>query len=189
VKIYSPKSIIFPEGNSRGEYDIRGWIHFHISWTRMLKMFYYTEWGMIIYNICTSLSAIWGVMEHWKAILTKAEGRGQYCFSVLHNKRLLHDIFHIGPGISPRLPYQARQRSWRDDMGRGLIPGTIWKISCHNLFITYFTLTFFSSIDFYMAEKIFELTNCENKSLRELPLFNLQIFLFRVLYNDVRKCL
>jgi hypothetical protein len=40
-------------------------------------------------------------------------------------KRLLHDIFHIGPGISLRLPYQARQRSWRADMGRGLIPGTI----------------------------------------------------------------
>ena len=45
----------------------------------------------------------------------------------------------------------------------------------------------FSTIDFYIAEKIFELTNCENKSLRELPLFNLQIFVFRVLYNDVRK--
>jgi hypothetical protein len=59
-----------------------------------------------------------------------------------NNKRLLHDIFHIGPGISPRVPYQARQRSWRADMGRGLIPGTIWKISCHNLFMTYFTLTF-----------------------------------------------
>jgi hypothetical protein len=28
-----------------------------------------------------------------------------------NNKRLLHDIFHIGPGISPRLPYQARQRT------------------------------------------------------------------------------
>jgi hypothetical protein len=26
---------------------------------------------------------------------------------------------------------------------RGLIPGTIWKMSCHNLFITYFTWTFF----------------------------------------------
>jgi hypothetical protein len=38
-----------------------------------------------------------------------------------------------------------------------------------NLFIIYFTLTFFSSIDFYIAEKIFELTKCENKSLRELP--------------------
>jgi hypothetical protein len=50
-------------------------------------------------------------------------------------KRLLHDIFHIGPGISPRLPYQARQRSWRADMGRGLIPGRIWKISCHNLYV------------------------------------------------------
>ena len=24
-------------------------------------------------------------------------------------KRLLYDIFHIDPGISPRLPYQARQ--------------------------------------------------------------------------------
>jgi hypothetical protein len=33
-------------------------------------------------------------------------------------KRLLDDIFHIGPGISPRLSYQARQRSWRADMGR-----------------------------------------------------------------------
>ena len=67
-----------------------------------------------------------------------------YCFCKLtcNTKRLLHDIFHIGPGISPRLPYQARQRSWRADMGRRLIPGTIWKISCHILFITYFTLTF-----------------------------------------------
>jgi hypothetical protein len=27
----------------------------------------------------------------------------------MYYKRLLHDIFHIGPGISPRLPYQARQ--------------------------------------------------------------------------------
>ena len=45
----------------------------------------------------------------------------------------------------------------------------------------------FLSIDFYIAEKIFKLTNSENKSLRELPLFNLQIFLFRVLYYDVRK--
>jgi len=61
-------------------------------------------------------------------------------------KILLYEIFHIGPGISPivRLPYQARQLSWRADMGRGLIPGTIWKITCHNLFITYFTLTFFN---------------------------------------------
>jgi hypothetical protein len=63
-------------------------------------------------------------------------------YSWVNTKRLLHDIFHIGPGISPRLLYQARQRSWRSDMGRGLIPGTIWKISCHNLYITYFTLTF-----------------------------------------------
>jgi hypothetical protein len=102
------------------------------------------------------------------------------------NKRLLHDIFHIGPGISPRLPYQARQRSWRADMGRGLIPGTIWKISCHNLFITYSTLTF-PSIDFYIAKKIYEQTNCENKFVRELPLFNLQIFLFRIWFQKYTK--
>ena len=63
-----------------------------------------------------------------------------------------------------------------DSEAGGLIPGTICKILCHNLFISYFTLTFFKHW-FYIAEKIFELTNCENKSLRELPLFNLQIFL------------
>jgi hypothetical protein len=28
--------IIFPEDNARGEYDTRGWIHFHISWTPMV---------------------------------------------------------------------------------------------------------------------------------------------------------
>jgi hypothetical protein len=39
-----------------------------------------------------------------------------------------HDIFHIGLGISPRLPYQAGERSWRADMDRGLIPRTIWKM-------------------------------------------------------------
>ena len=36
-------------------------------------------------------------------------------FVLNKSKRLLHDIFHIGPGISPRLKYQARQRSWRAD--------------------------------------------------------------------------
>ena len=99
------------------------------------------------------------------------------------HKQLLHDIFHIGASISPRLLYQARQRSWRADIGRGLIPGTLWKIACHNLFITYLIY-----IDFYIAEKIFELTNCENKSLKELPLFNLQIFLFRVRFEkDIKQ--
>ena len=44
------------------------------------------------------------------------------CYRQSCVKRLLHDIFHIGPGISPRLPYQARQRRYgsrvdtRDDM-------------------------------------------------------------------------
>ena len=31
MKMYSYKSITFPEGNVRGEYDARGWIHFHVS--------------------------------------------------------------------------------------------------------------------------------------------------------------
>ena len=39
----------------------------------------------ILYDYCTSLSVIWCVMEHWKAILTKAKGHNQYCFSVHHN--------------------------------------------------------------------------------------------------------
>ena len=39
----------------------------------------------ILYNYCTSLCAIWCVMEHWKAIYIKVKGHSQYCFSVLHN--------------------------------------------------------------------------------------------------------
>ena len=45
----------------------------------------------------------------------------------------------------------------------------------------------FPSIDFYIAKKIFELTNYENNFLRELPLFNLQIFLFRVWFKKYTK--
>ena len=93
---------------------------------------------------------------------------------VYHNKRWLHDIFHIGPGISPRLPYQGRQRSWSADMGRGF-------------FLSHILHWPFPSIDFYIAKKIFELTNYENKFLRELPLFNLQIFLFRVWFQKYTK--
>ena len=45
----------------------------------------------------------------------------------------------------------------------------------------------FPSIDFYIAKKIYEQTNCENKSLIELPLFNLQIFLFRIWFKKYTK--
>jgi hypothetical protein len=37
-------------------------------------------------------------------------------FDFNNTKRLLHDIFHIGPSINRKLPYQARQRSWSADM-------------------------------------------------------------------------
>ena len=47
----------------------------------------------------------------------------------------------------------------------------------------------FPSNDFYIAKKIFELTNWENKSLRELHLFNLQIFLLLVWFQkDIKQC-
>ena len=73
----------------------------------------------------------------------------------LLDKRLLHGIFYIGPGISPRFPYQARQRSWRAYMGRGYG-------KCHVIiYLSHIYRWLFSSIDFYIAEKIFELTNCD----------------------------
>ena len=37
--------------------------------------------------------------------------KGTYYVQICDSKRLLHDIFHIGPGINPRFSYQARQRS------------------------------------------------------------------------------
>jgi len=57
-------------------------------------------------------------------------------------KRLLHDIVHIVPGISPRLLYQARQRNWRSDMGRY---GKVHVIIYLSLILHWP----FSSIDFY----------------------------------------
>ena len=45
----------------------------------------------------------------------------------------------------------------------------------------------FPSINFYTAKKIYEQTNCENKSLIELPLFNLEIFLFQIWFQKYTK--
>jgi hypothetical protein len=68
----------------------------------------------------------------------------------------------------------------------------------HVIFLSHILHWPFPSIDFYIAKKIFELTNYENKFLRGLPLFNLKIFVFRVwfqkytnvdLYKDVRSYL
>jgi hypothetical protein len=69
-------------------------------------------------------------------------------------KRLLYKIFYIGPSMSPKFPYEARERSWRAEMCRGLIPGTIWKLLCHKLFITYLTLTFFKHWLFYCRKDL-----------------------------------
>ena len=74
--------------------------------------------------------------------------------------------------------------------------GLIWVTGWHQgrygkvqviIYLSHILHWLFSSIDLYMAENILELTNCENKSFRELPFFNLQIFSFRVSYIDVRK--
>jgi hypothetical protein len=80
-----------------------------------------------------------------------------YC---MHNKKIMTWNFPYRPGINLRpIPaLQLRCRAWYGSLG--LTP---------------------------IAKKIFELTNCENKSLRELPLFNLQLFLFRVWFQNYTK--
>jgi hypothetical protein len=50
---------------------------------------------IIIYNYCTSLSAIWCVMEHWKAILTKVLHNTSYCTKWSAVIVLLHLTFHV----------------------------------------------------------------------------------------------
>jgi hypothetical protein len=40
-----------------------------------------------------------------------AMGTNEVPKGVMSIKISLHDIFHIGPGINPRLPYQTRQKS------------------------------------------------------------------------------
>ena len=121
------------------------------------------------------------------------------CHTHLLNKRLLLDIFHIGHGISPR-----DSDLKPDSEARGLIWVEGWYQGWYGRFHVIICLShilhwLFPSIDFYIADKIFELTNCENKSLKELPLFNLKILFFESgfknisnnvdLCNDVRKCL
>jgi hypothetical protein len=54
-----------------------------------------------------------------------------YCLCLAHARkrfiiyRLIHDLFHISPGIIPRPPYQPETQS-RVYMGRGMIAGIIF---------------------------------------------------------------
>jgi hypothetical protein len=109
------------------------------------------QWSFSLIKIVHSLICHWGgggVISHLPSYWVVVPSNFSFItirladvFAMnINSKILLHDIFHIGPGISPILPYQVRERSCVDYMGWGLIPGTIWNISCHNLFFTYFTL-------------------------------------------------
>ena len=108
------------------------------------------QWSFSLIKIVHSLTCHWGgggVISHLPSNFSFITIRLADVFAVnINSKRLLHNIFHIGPGISSRLPYQARERSWVAYVGWWLIPGTIWTISCHNLFFTYFTLIFFKHL-------------------------------------------
>ena len=49
------------------------------------KYYLFTSKTKRCYTIIAFHWVRYDVMEHWKSILTKVEGCGQYCFSVLHN--------------------------------------------------------------------------------------------------------
>jgi hypothetical protein len=79
-------------------------------------------------------------------------------------------------------------------MGRGLIPGTIWKILCHNLFITYFTLTFSKHLLLYTVcpfhrNSLFPSFNVNINFLSKNTSNNLEIVLVAVKWVEwyVRK--
>jgi hypothetical protein len=99
----------------------------------------------------------------------------------INSKRLLHGIFLVSARDSHIKPdSEAGWLIWVE----GGYQGRYGKFHV----IIYFSHILhwpFSSIYCYIAEKIFELTNCVKISLREFPLFNF----VRVLCNDARKCL
>ena len=75
-----------------------------------------------------------------------------------------------------------------DSEAGGLIWGEGWYQGRYGkfhviIFVSHILHWPFPRIDFLIAKTIFELTNCENNSLRKLPLFELQIVLFRVLFK------
>ena len=119
-----------------------------------------------------------------RIILTENEVQGQYN----HNRFILIDYYMT---FSILALVSARDCHIKPDSAAG---GLIWVESWYQgrygkfhviIYLSHILHWLFSSIDFYMTEKIFEKINCEYKSLRELPLFNLQIFLLRVLYKCV----
>jgi hypothetical protein len=83
-----------------------------------------------------------------------------------------------GRWFSPGTPASSTTKTGRHDIAEILL-----KVALNT------TNQIKSSIGFYIVKKIFELTNCGNKSnsLRELPLLNLQIFLLRVWFKKYTK--
>jgi hypothetical protein len=91
------------------------------------------------------------------------ERKGRYI------KRLLHDIFNIGPDISPKLPYQARQRSWRADTRDINVDlsypytnscfGMLWNYTAWLMLISFCDIRFmndFESVCEYWSINVFE---------------------------------
>ena len=75
----------------------------------------------------------------------------------------------MGPGIRLRLP----RCSLKTDMGRELILGSMWKITCNDLFITYFKLKKLS------GEIVPQPTSQKKKNY-----LNFSSYLIHLLYTD-----
>jgi hypothetical protein len=100
MKIYTPKSIIFPEGNARGEYDTRGWIHFHISY-KCFNMKQARPWML------TNLKIIWQFHAH--PVHQKV--------SRFFGPRYIGDDFFLGPNLvsfnRTVVPYEISKVNFR----------------------------------------------------------------------------
>jgi hypothetical protein len=145
-------------------------------------------WAKISEKICQEMTSdVYSVYECIGTVYTCMKGSswqwsyGSWFYNYLCNQYLS--------------PHRCRDWYW----SHGLTPVPIWKmpcmirkISCHNIFITYFSLTFFQALSFILQKRSLNWQIAKTKSLRELPLFE---YGFRKisnnvdLYNDVRKCL
>ena len=128
------------------------------------------QWSFSLIKIVHSLICHWGgggVISHLPSYWVVVPNNfsfitirlGDVFAMNINSKRLLHDIFYIGPGISPRPHIKPESEAgwiiWVD----GWYQGRYGKFHV----IIYFSHILhwpFSSIYFYITEKIFELTNC-----------------------------
>ena len=134
-------------------------------------------------NICQEITSdVYSVYECIGTVYTCMKGPSwQWSYGSWFYNYLCNAYHHIAAGLDMGVSgwYQCQCGKYHVMM---------WKIPCHNLFITYFSLTFFQALSFILQKRSLNWQIAKLNLLERFPCSTWKYFCFEWFQKDIKQC-